>query len=469
MMGTAYVKRRDDSLGIIICDNETARLRVVRLASSLGLAFDAYNADGQWESILHAPTEADFLLVGATGEDVPYQYFAFDPVLVQGRTRGVTLYGCLGSEKFSLTALLSDEGNWCHFSCDFPATPPEQLCRFTQNWRHVAPTSTPEILWPRNPVYQQELIGNPAAFFQRGSVFAALVSDLEEGECGELGLQVNISDQLGFDYGVMAAGGHPLDLGSAFRFAYHICLDTQAQEYYGYQQVVRMLGNHDALKVVSVGEYQPTTDPMPALPLVAENPRWIPFTLEGTPLEIAALTYKYFLQAKAQDWEALEAGVRWLDRLCYHQHLDEAPGIAPFGSVGNGPQWDAVAHWLPQLLLEAFRLTGIVEYAQRAIAAIGALSPCQRSVVLDRLHPQFGDIYINADHGEALLLTNLDKFQPIMTTEGIDLTIGRPQAATPLCLMVDGSQASYTLVINGESLGVLPAEQLREGIELPVA
>jgi hypothetical protein len=233
-----------------------------------------------------------------------------------------------------------------------------------------------------------DLVENPAAFLQTGPMFIALTPDMEEGECGTLGMQLLPGQPFTLEYGIITANERPVTLSSPVRFAYSLCLDARAMPFFGYQQIVRSLGSRGTLWMGEsshgvCGDHHITALSYPTTP-----PDWIPFQREGSPVEIAELCQYYLYQAQAGDWHALEDGLRWLDRLCLHQHTIEMPGGQPLGAIGSGAAWDQVAIWLPELLFQAFRLTGIVEYASRGVAALSALQIPMTSAALENLYPQ---------------------------------------------------------------------------------
>jgi hypothetical protein len=244
-------------------------------------------------------------------------------------------------------------------------------------------------------------------------------------------------------------------------------LDTHAIPRYGYQHLLRFLGNHEALPPLPVENTQPIPGNLPALPAVPDDEGWQPFVHEGSPAKIAALVRYQLRMSGRKDWYLLENALRWLDRLCLHQRLCEVPGGGNYGGFGEGAVWKIVKLWMPHLLLDAFRLTGNSEYAYRGMAAFSALPPRHQAIVLAKLHPEFGDIFISADQGDAIFFTPLSHFHSQMTQNGIILEFADSNRLQPLHLVMEGSQESYQVEVNGKSLGFLPTSQLRKGIELP--
>jgi len=467
-VGTTFIDRRTVREGSIICDNGFVCLRVIRSGATLELSIDTVTSDTDMTSLRYQPVSATFQVSSPEGEAMPLQFFAFDPVLVQENTRGVTLHGTLGNNPVTLTATLDPSSPWCQINCEMQLRTPVVISRFTHCWRLRPEWSDPDVHWPPRPALAQDLPGEPAAFFQVGPLFAALVADLEEGERGQLGLALNNRDKLELEYGVMAAPGQALTLQGPVRFAYALCLDDHAVPDCGFQEIVRLLGTNEALRLASVAPVSPVSGMLPALPAIPEDTLWVPFVQEGTPAEIAALVQRHFARAGEDDWQSLDAGLHWLDRLCLQQRLFASADGQPFGSVGSDPVWTDVADRMPELLLTAFRLTGHEEYAYRGIAALGALPATMAARVLGHLREAFGDIYVNPDYSETVLLTTVESFHFSMSSDTIELQIICPQRSDPLRLVLDGTQESYRLIVNGEILGRLPADTLRKGIELPI-
>lgn len=162
-----------------------------------------------------------------------------------------------------------------------------------------------------------------------------------------------------------------------------------------------------------------------------------------------------------------EEALRWLDRLCFHQHVFETPGGAPLGSIGTGAPWQVTSLWMPSLLLQAYRMTGMSEYAYRARAALSALAPEDQARVLQHLAPRFGDIYLHADCQEVIALGPVEIHAARCTPAAIALDLARTVPDAPLLLVAEGITAPCLLTINGESLGLLPPARFHAGIDLP--
>lgn len=467
-MGIPFVEKRAVRNGSIICDNGFTSLRVIRSDFSLELAIDSVESDAGKFSLHYTSSGASCRAVAPSGEKQLLQYYAFDPILVDGTTRGVKLLGSLDSNPVTLTAMLDPSSPWCHIHFEVQPSTPVTIMRLAHCWRLQPEWAEPDISWPEATAYHQRLLETPAAFFQLGPLFAALMPDLEEGDYLQLGCRTRGAEELQLEYGIMSEDARAFDLKEPLRFAYTLCLDTSAMPEYGYQEIVRMLGATDMLKLASISPTPASPGSLPELPPAPDAEGWLPFASEGSPAEIGALVQRYFQQSGEQDWQSLDLGLRWLDRLCLHQHLVEVPGGPGYGSVGSGQEWALVAQWMPQLLLTAFQLTGIQEYAYRGMAALNALQPAERAIALNHLREQFGDIYINTDYSEAVLLTAINNFHSKISSDTVELNVACTEDRTgPLRLVLESTQDAYTLVINGERLGHLPICMLRAGIELP--
>ncbi len=154
------------------------------------------------------------------------------------------------------------------------------------------------------------------------------------------------------------------------RLAYDLCLDARALPMQGFQQIVRLLGSREALILAGSMPATPLAGELPPLPPLPDTLDWIPFLYEGAPEAIAAWVHYALSLATQDDWHLLEDALCWLDRLCLHQRVFEVPGSEPLGAFGSGAAWQSTALWAPILLLQAFRLTGMLEYAYRAKAAL---------------------------------------------------------------------------------------------------
>ena len=447
----------------VIFNNGYTRLRVIYNEASLGLALDARDLYGEWSTMQHTPAANDVLAQGTRG-DVAFRYHSFDPIEIHGETRGVSLRGIFAGSPLALTALLDTQQSWCHFHFEMASAPHVNCARLQHRWELTPAWNEVDCRWPRHPIFAQQLPGNPAAFFQLGPIFSTLVADLEEGDYAHLGLLLASGESLGFAYGLMSE--QAISLNEPLTFSYALCLDAHALPIYGYQQMVRFLGRNEALRLVPARSTTPIASALPALPALTPGYEdWQPFIHEGTPSEIVGLTRHLLANAHSDNWQLLEQAIGWLDRLCVHQYLCEVPGSQSFGSFGEGESWDVAAYWMPELLLRAFHFTGNAEYGYRALAAIGALPTAHRALVLGHLRPQYGDIFLNADQGEVILLADLDRFTSTVQPDGIHLDIHSLEPH-PLQLVMEGSLDAYTLVVNGEPFGSIPITTLRQGIEV---
>lgn len=442
-------------------------LRVIRTGASLELSIDALDEAGERVSLRYAPSISSCQAASPTSEELALHFFAFDPLVGEGGACGVRLQGTLGPHPVTLIACPDPHGPWCRVRFDLHPREPLAVTRLQHRWHFEPEWADPDVSWPPQTVCGSQLSGHAAAFFQVGPLFSALVPDLEDGDSSRLRLQVDAADSLALDYGIAVEDAALIPSDRPLQFSYAICLDTRALADSGFQQVVRLLGNHDALTSFSIVPQPTRPGELPPLPPVADDGGWAPFGREGTPAEIAALVRHYLARAADEDWHGLDLGLRWLDRLCLQQHLVEMPGGSPFGSFGLGADWTAAARHLPQLLLTAFRATGIQEYAYRALAAICALPEEDRAVLLCPLREEFGDIYLNTDFSNAVLLTPIDRFAFRLTPTAVKLQVTGTRTVDPLRLVVDGMQDELAVTVNGEHLGTLPAGVLREGIELP--
>ena len=228
-----------------------------------------------------------------------------------------------------------------------------------------------------------------------------------------------------------------------------------------------MLGNKEALAIAGGVAAVGHAGALPALPPVPDTANWIPLMREGSPEAIAAWVRYLLSQAEHGDWDLQEEALCWLDRLCFHQHVFEIPGGAPLGLVGSGDAWYVTSLWMPSLLLHAYRLTGMPEYAFRARAALCALAPADQARVIQQLSPRFGDIYLHADYGEAFALGPVEFHGALCTPNVISLEITRTLADAPLTLVAEGVMEPCRLSVNGQMLGVILPEQFAAGIALP--
>ena len=123
--------RRHTEQGSIVCENGVLRLRVVRPSSSLGLVIEARDSQQQWLPLATTPSEGKAEYLDATGAAQHLHFYAYDPLLVAGHTRGIILHGHLGEAPLTLTTTLSEAHTWTPASAgdtrprphSLPATP----------------------------------------------------------------------------------------------------------------------------------------------------------------------------------------------------------------------------------------------------------------------------------------------------------------------------------------------------------
>jgi len=440
----------------------------LRDGASLGVRDDAREGSGQWQPMATTNAGADVVITGVHGDVDIARFVTFEPLQISGVTRGVRLNGYMGPLSVLFTTVMSQCGTWCHHRIEVSGS--ERIfCRsLTHSWNLTGfPERVTDISWPPAPIYGFALAGNPAAFQQRESLLVALVADLDEGEPGLLQLQSHLRDEPRLEFGVATAEQHPLVLATPVRFAYTTCFDAHAQPEYGFQQVVRLLGNHDALTFATTSaDVLPRPGALPALPVLTDMEYQQPLLSEESPAAMVALVRHQLTLADLGDWYALEEGVRWLDRLCLEQHIYDVPGGSPFGAYGDGPAWRDASLWLPCLLFDAFRLTGSAEYAQRGIAALSALATEELALVLGHLRPRYGDLYVHADFARVLPFVGVEVNDTYISGNEIALELAPLiPGHTPL-LVIEGSEPTYTVMINGCTLGEQTAANLRAGIPL---
>lgn len=458
-MTVARPDRRQFEDGSLICENGHLRLRVTREGRSLALVVDTRGVDMDWGTLAFSSSGEDILAADADGVDQTGCFFTFDPLEVAGETRGVTLHGQLGSASLALTATLDDTSTWCRLQ--LTATGVDGHCRrLTQQWRLYPGDTPPELCWPLATVRGEALAFLPAAFVQDGPVFAALVAEPDDEDPGPYGLEVSPSDPICFEYGLWD-GPPPVE---PVQLAYRLGLDARALPERGFQLVARLLGTREELALAGRSPAQPADGPLPELPSPGGAVEWHPFVWEGPIETMAAVVRRQLAAAMAGDWQALETGLCWLDRLCLHQRTGGVPGASTLGAFGPDEEWQAAAPWMPVLLMQAFKLTGIPEYAFRAQTALLALPVEVQAVVLGHLQPAFGDLYAQADYGELVPLSGPEVTAALFTADGLVLDL-TPDAA-PFRLVLDGSDDVYALTVNGRPLGEFTVERLSAGIDI---
>lgn len=462
-------ERRHLEDGSIICENGVLRFRVISENATLGLQLETCTETGIWVPLVCTPPGGDVQYQRANGEVATVAFTSFEPVTVNRQTRGVVLYGEMDEMLVTFTSLLSPWGGWSRHRLQVDKLPAFPLNRLTQSWQLANVFGQPDMCWPTRAIYGAELAAAPAAFVQAGEHFLAMVPDLEDGEVAQWGLQPCTPGDATLTVGFMPTdGAQPLPAGEA-RFAYSLYLDARALPQRGFQQVVRMLGASDALRLAMIDQSAGPVAALPALPETPDDASWQPFMREGTPAAIAALIGNALAHAKDDEWHMLEYALCWLDRLCLQQRVVEVAGGGPLGMVGNGSAWQAAAMWMPVLLLEAFRLTGISEYASRAIAALAALSADEQACVLAYLCPRYGDVYVNADHEETVALHGAVVRSAVFMGDEVALVLDGMAIEPVVTVVLDGVEPSYTVTVNGEWLGRIPTTDLRAGIEVMLA
>ncbi len=438
-----------------MCETGALRLSIVQDSGTQVLQWDARDAYDRWIPLLTCTPANDLLLRDARGEEYPARVHTFEPVLQAGEARGVALRGRLGDATMELTLLLGDEGTWCRQWLELTGPLPPGAV-LAQRWLFAGGLVTPRLRWPAAPVSGTALATAPAALAQDAHCFAALVPELDAG-AGTLGHLTD--DDGGLEYHLpLPDGDATLGLSS------FICLDARSLPWRGYQQVVRLLAK-DAPFPTAFSPHPAAHGILPLLPESALHLSWRPLLQEGAPLDMVAhVLHGLTAAADGGDWSLLDDTLCWLDRLCLHQCVRAVPGGPPIGAVGDGPDWLGVAAWMPVLLLEAFRVTGIAEYAQRGRAALGALPPETAGAVFAALYPRFGDLCVLPDLGEVLALTDIGPVLPSFGDQRIALHL--PRTDRPLRVVVDGRDNRYALAINDTSFGELATDLLRKGVNV---
>ncbi|OPZ85612.1 MAG: hypothetical protein BWY76_01342 [bacterium ADurb.Bin429] len=439
-----------------ICDNGLLRLRITRETGAQTLMLDAMDAHGHWIPLLASAPAVDLLLRDNDGAEQGAAIYAFAPVLEDGVTRGVTLQGRLGQAELEMTLLLDIEHAWCRQWIEL-AGPIPPGATLAQRWFFTGGLAEAALRWPAEPVTGAVLATSPAAFAQDTHCFAALLPDPDTYAGGQL--RHLADDGGGLEYALTLTPD-----ASARCFSSLLVLDARALAGRGFQQLARLLARAEAPPMPDA--FHPAAGNLTSLPEIGQAGGWQPFLREGAPAEMAASVLRGLSQAADGDWAVLDEALVWLDRMCLHQCLRPVPGGPPVGTVGEGPAWVAVAPWMPILLLEAFRLSGITEYANRGRAALGALPTDQASRVYAYLYPRFGDLCVLPDYEEVLALTDLGLVLPTFGDRRIDLRLPEPRTR-PLRLVVDGRASRYGLSINERSYGDVATDVLRLGIEVP--
>lgn len=461
-MVTVRQERRRIVDGSLICENGVLRVWVIRVGSSLGLRYDICN-DGVWTPLATTQPHVDLYLCDEHGEDHAALFFSYEPILLGGETCGVRLQGCLADMELSLTVNLSSEGTWCQHRLEFSGEGTRRCRELSHTWQIALPEEGDAFGWPLQMTYAPDLSGTPLAFVQSGVGFAALIPDMEDSDGQECWLRQHHGPDATLTYGIGVPTEDPCTIALPLRLSYILCVDGHAIPGYGYQQLVRLLGEHDALPMVGLPISMPIQGDMPDLPLIDASVAWRPFRFEHTPAYAVALTRYYLQRAVGGDLYALEEGLRWLDRLCLFQYLYEVPGGPAFGAVTTNTDTLLVAAWLPVMLLEAFRLTGLMEYALRARAALGALPAIEQGAVLGTITARHGDVLVLPDAELALAISNIHITRALFAPGCNILEVSAPRAFR---LVIDGAEPAYAISVNGKRLDGVATERLREGVTI---
>jgi len=465
-MSVAGKERRHDEAGSIICENGHLRLRVFRIGRTLGISLDTPEAAHGTFSLGTGGEE--LVWVNEAGVPQVGAFFAFDPVEVGGQTRGVSVHGHVGDAAATLTVVLDGMSTWCRQRLSVTGLT-GGVGRLTHSWRLQPDERCPEIVWPAAPVTGAGLACCPAALLQHGTQFAALAAEIDDEDPAPYGAEVQVTEGVSLGYGLWQGAPTGWVPGTPLHLSCLLNLDVRALPGRGFQEVVRLLGSREELTLVGRSPVRPAAGPLPELTAAAPPAEWHPFVWEGVPAAIAAGVKHQLDRAAAGDWPALEDGLCWLDRLCLQQRLLGAPDDPALGVFGPDAKWRQITVWMPALLLQAFRLTGIPEYGFRAQAALHALPAAQQAAALAALRPRFGDLYAQADYGEFITLAGPEVTGAHFTPDGLALAVTPSPAYPTLRLVLDGTEPHYALTLNGLPLGTFPTTELSTGVEIPVA
>ncbi|MHB9132531.1 MAG: hypothetical protein ACYDBB_15790 [Armatimonadota bacterium] len=460
-------QRRGELNGSIIFDNDALRLRVVPVNNSLGFVLEARGAELHWITLARMHTDHAVTRIAADGTHEAALFYAADPLEVHGFVVGATLSGRLGGDPVSLSLNVDPVNACCHFQVHITNHDAAPCRALTCHWLLSPSGGLEHVYWPQHALVGSELINTPAAFIQCGNHFIGLVPDIEEDE-RQLGLHLCLREQPELTFGLMASEESSLMSAREVRYGATMYFDVHALPSRGFQHLVRALGTHVGLSFAMASEASPVEMALPPLPDTSDASCWVPFIEEGSPEAIAAQVHACLRQADRGDFTALEHACCWLDRLCLHQYLYEVPGVASFGSIGQGPTWQSTALWMPILLLDAFRMSGIIEYANRGLLALCALPPADQSCVLGQLRPRFGDLYLNAEYGLALAVREIEVCQASFTPDKIELTLDVFTGQGPYLIVIEGVTTPLLLVVNGIECNECPISGPLSIIELPV-
>jgi hypothetical protein len=447
-----HQERRRTDTGGILCDNDVLRLRVVSTPATLAMIIEARNANGAWTSLASTVPLAQGMPAPALRCHVA------EPLLEEGEVTGVRLSGTVEHTPVTLSVRLNPDSNWCQVQLGADSA----SSALSSTWYLAPEFGQPDICWPAPAVDPLEA---PAAFYQAGAHFIAMLPPFDDVSPRRDTLQCSGAEEMmALMFRHDLEGDQAEVMPGRCQLTYALCADARALHCRGFQEIVRAQGTHDALLYMTPALGDDAQGDRPPLPAAPDTSGWVPFMTEGTPAQITAFVRHALTGVENAQWYLLDDALCWLDRLCFQQRIYETPGGLPFGSFSHGPSWEVAALWLPEVLLQAFRATGIAEYAYRAIAALAALPSHQYRPALGQLYEQYGDLYIHLDALAVFSLTGAEATQVAMLPNGLMLTVNAAQAGDPVRLVIDGSEDGYTLVINGECYGYLPITLLREGI-----
>jgi len=448
-------ERRNTTTSSIICENGVLRLRIVSREASLGLALDALNDHGVWVPCLTTPAQGGLQFTDKEGHRQQAHYYNYDPVVVDGETRGLSLCGSLCGTAVTQLLILDRFGAWCRnqFAIDGDLPPARRLAHL---WEIDPLFHHPEYAWPAAPRTKRKPV-QTALLLQARTHFLAMVPDMDDCTNTYLALRLRAQQPTNLEYGQLTD-----EVGYA-QCGYMLCLDARALPGRGYQQVVRRLGVSQTLSCMANGICDPADGILPPLPRApVEAPEWVPFAREGNPGEIIAHTLS--LLDLTEDWLAQEEALRWVDRLALQQVVHEVDAQRPLGQFDLGGMHDLVSCWAPVLLLRAFRITGIREYAARGATALGALPAHIRAQVHGYLYAEMGDLFIHLDAQETVVLQEVTDFTLTFTATGISLRVMPALPLEIVRVVMDGFEDEYSVIINGFDYGILPTEVLRNGL-----
>jgi hypothetical protein len=455
-------ERRRPVEGSIVSENDVLRLRVVQAGATLGLVLDARNDMGQWVA---AATSAgvDLRAIHDDGRQFTATLYQFEPIAIRGHTRGVLFRGTLEGATLLWWVTLDASGPITRHRVMVSSPRPTPYRRLTQRW-FISLPDTPNLHWPEAPQQSVGLAHIGAAMLQCEKVFCGLAPDLEEGEPSTCGLESDGGDEPFMEYGVMGPDDHGRLASGAVRFAYALCYDAHAWPGRGFQEIIRFLGSRPAVThAVMEGGQLTESEELPRLPdagiVTGPEPPLPALAADRALARVAA----QFARVDAGEWGVLDAALTRLDWLLKEQCVYALPTGVPLGSLPRTPEWCMAAPSLPIVLWEAFRLTGVAEYAHRSVAALAGLPPALRATATARLQARFGDVYVQADTEEVIPLGAVTVERALFAPDAVTLTL---RAGRPIRVVLDGGNGACNLVVNGTAFGRLSAEELRAGVSV---